>query len=72
MNAKRWSGLSGLARAGIVVLATAQVALAVTAWADLARRDADEVRGSKAWWAAAIAINFVGPAAYFTRGRVRR
>ena len=46
-----------------------QLSLAATAWADLARRPADEVNGSKATWAAVIAINFVGPVLYFTKGR---
>jgi hypothetical protein len=34
-------------------------------------RPAEEIRGSKAKWAAIIAINYVGPILYFTRGRVR-
>ncbi|NLV78910.1 MAG: hypothetical protein GXY65_06120 [Rhodococcus sp.] len=53
----------------IVVLASIQLALAVTAWADLARRPADKVDGSKLKWASIIAINFVGPIAYFRKGR---
>ena len=53
----------------ILTLASVQVSLAATAWADLATRPAEKVNGSKGKWAAIIAINFVGPALYFLRGR---
>ena len=66
---KTWSELTDRQRTAILVLGSVQMALAATAWADLAQRDASEVNGSKAKWAAIIAINFVGPIAYFTRGR---
>ncbi len=56
-------------QAAIVVAGCVQVSLAAAAWADLARRPAEEVVGSKGKWAAIIAINFVGPLAYFARGR---
>jgi len=46
--------------------------LAATAWADLASRPAEQVNGSKAKWAAIIAINFFGPFAYFRWGRSPR
>ncbi|MDV7245290.1 MULTISPECIES: PLDc N-terminal domain-containing protein [Rhodococcus] len=61
--------MTGRQRGGLVVLATVQVVLAVAAWLDLARRDPQEINGSKGKWAAAIAVNFIGPVAYFTRGR---
>lgn len=57
---------------GTRVLASLQLALAATAWIDLARRPADQVNGSKVRWAAVIAINFVGPILYFTKGRKAR
>jgi hypothetical protein len=47
-------------------------ALRLTALIDLARRPAEQVRGSKKAWAAAILlINSMGavPLAYFTHGR---
>ena len=44
---KRWKDFSSGQRAAIVALASVQVALAGTAWIDLARRDASEVNGSK-------------------------
>jgi hypothetical protein len=68
---KGWSDLSPGQRRATGVLGAVQAALAVAAWTDLARRPAGEVRGPKIAWAAIIAINFVGPIAYFARGRVR-
>jgi len=66
---KKWSDLTSAQQTAILVAGCVQVSLAATAWADLARRPAREVAGSKAKWAAIIAINFVGPLAYFARGR---
>ena len=68
---KSWSDLSTSQRVGLSIVAVAEFALAVTAWTDLARRPARSVRGPKGVWAGVIAINFVGPVAYFVRGRVR-
>ena len=65
----RWSDLSDREKTAVLVLASVQVSLAATAWIDLARRPAAQVRGSKAAWALGIAVNFVGPIAYFTVGR---
>nr|WP_187700042.1 MULTISPECIES: hypothetical protein [Dietzia] len=53
----------------LLTLISVQVSLAATAWADLASRPAAKVQGSKGKWAAIIAINFIGPILYFTRGR---
>lgn len=69
MAKKRWRDLSGGQRAVVVTLTSVQLSLAVSAWADLATRPAEQVNGSKAKWAAVIAINFVGPVLYFTKGR---
>jgi hypothetical protein len=69
MAKKKWSDLTSGQQAAIVVAGCVQVSLAAAAWADLARRPAEEVVGSKGKWAAIIAINFVGPVAYFARGR---
>ncbi|MBC9821203.1 PLDc N-terminal domain-containing protein [Terrabacter sp. MAHUQ-38] len=66
---KQWSDLSRRQRTAVLVGGCVQLSLAVTAWVDLARRDPGEVNGNKAKWAAIIAINWVGPIAYFTRGR---
>lgn len=67
---RQWSDLSPAQQAGIVVAGTVQVALAATAWWDLAHRPASQVRGPKPLWAVGIAVNWVGPLAYFTVGRM--
>ncbi|WP_189210332.1 PLDc N-terminal domain-containing protein [Actinokineospora fastidiosa] len=67
-----WRSLSREQRVAVIVLAAAQIGLAVAAWADLARRPASAVRGGKRGWAWAIAVNFVGPIAYFRYGRRTR
>ncbi|MGY1616225.1 PLD nuclease N-terminal domain-containing protein [Geodermatophilus sp. SYSU D00691] len=72
MARERWSELSGRQRAALLTLASVQLSLAATAWTDLARRPARQVNGPKAVWALVIAVNFVGPAAYFLWGRRRR
>jgi len=69
MARKRWSDLTPAQQTGILVMASVQISLAATAWVDLARRPADQVRGSKLAWTAAIAVNFVGPISYFAFGR---
>lgn len=67
----RWSEMSSKQKAAVLTLASVQVSLAATAWADLAFRSNSEVHGRKGKWAAIIAINFVGPILYFKRG-IRR
>ena len=71
MPRKRWSDLSDREKTAVLVVASVQISLAVTAWIDLVRRPPELVRGPKAAWAAGIAVNFVGPLAYFTVGRRR-
>lgn len=68
---RRWHDLSSRQQTAVLTLASVQLSLAATAWADLATRPAAEVNGSKRRWAAIIAINVVGPMAYFRRGRRR-
>lgn len=68
---RRWSELSTGQRALLLTLASVQVSMSVSAWSDLASRPSSQVSGSKGKWAAIIAINFVGPVVYFTRG-IRR
>jgi hypothetical protein len=70
-DTKRWSDLSPQQRAGGIVSAVIQLALAAAAWTDLAKRPADEVRGPKPMWAVIILVNFVGPISYFVFGRRR-
>jgi Phospholipase_D-nuclease N-terminal len=71
MARKRWSDLSDREKTAVLVMASVQISLAVTAWVDLARRPAELVRGPKPAWAAVIAVNFVGPVSYFAFGRRR-
>jgi len=68
---RRWNELSGGQQAAVLTLASVQLSLAATAWADLATRPAGQVNGSKVRWAFVIAINFFGPLAYFRWGRRR-
>jgi hypothetical protein len=53
----------------VFVAAAVQLSLAATAWADLATRTRAEVNGSRTMWAAVIAVNVVGPLAWFRWGR---
>ena len=69
MPSKRWSDLTPGQQTAILVAVSVQISLAVTAWVDLARRPAAQVRGPKIAWVPAIAVNFVGPLTYFAFGR---
>jgi hypothetical protein len=71
MARQRWREMSSKRQTAVLCLASVQLSLAATAWLDLARHPAEEINGSKGKWAAIIAISFVGPGAYFRRGRVR-
>jgi hypothetical protein len=69
MTRRTWSDLTPKQQTAVLVLGSVQLSLAATAWADLARRPRETVNGSKIRWALIIAINFVGPIAYFRWGR---
>lgn len=72
MAKKRWNELGPRTRRLIVAGAAFEGTLKIAALMDLARRPADEIRGSKLRWAAAITlVNSVGavPITYFLRGR---
>lgn len=71
MARRRWNELTEGEKTAILVAASVQISLAATAWVDLARRPATQVRGPKPFWAVAIAVNFVGPISYFAVGRRR-
>lgn len=68
---KQWSDLTDREKVAIIAAAGVQLTLATAAWWDLAHRPAAQVRGPKAAWALGIAVNFVGPIAYFAVGRQR-
>ncbi|MGY1607771.1 MULTISPECIES: PLD nuclease N-terminal domain-containing protein [unclassified Geodermatophilus] len=67
----RWADLSPRRKGVLLALGSVQLSLAVAAWTDLARRRPDQVHGRKAVWAAVIAVNWVGPLAWFRWGRRR-
>lgn len=69
MRTRRWDELSPRQQTATLVAASVQLSLAATAWAQLATTPAAEVNGSKVRWAAIIAINFLGPLAWFRWGR---
>ena len=69
MARRRWADLTGSQKAVVVALGSVQLALAAAAWADLAARPRTRVKGRKAVWAAVIAVNWIGPLAYFRWGR---
>ncbi len=66
---KRWSDLSTGSKVALIVLTMVQLSLLVAALWDLARRPAEEIRGSKRLWMGVVFINWVGPLAYFAVGR---
>lgn len=70
-QARRWQDLSPRQRRGIVVSGVVQVALLLAALRDLRRRPAEQIRGSKRLWSAAVFVNWLGPLAYFLYGRRR-
>ena len=69
MTRRSWSDLTPGQQTAVLVVGSVQLSLAATAWSDLARRPPEAVNGSKIVWALVIAINFVGPIAYFRWGR---
>ena len=69
MRPQRWTDLSDRQQMGLLALASVQLSLSATAWADLVTRPAALVNGRKGVWAAVIGVNFFGPIAYFARGR---
>ena len=71
---KKWNDLEPRTRRLLVFAAAIEGVLKIAALSDLVRRPSSEVRGSKAGWAAAVAlINALGavPIAYFVWGRRR-
>ena len=75
MANKKWNELSQRNRRLIIIGGVFEGLLKTAALVDLVRRPADEIRGSKPGWAAAIVlISSLGavPIAYFAYGRRRR
>lgn len=63
-----WSELGVGKKATIMLTGSLQAFLAIAAWRNLAKQPAKQVNGRKSIWAAVIAINWVGPIAYFIWG----
>lgn len=66
---KRWSELGRGAKGAIIAAAIVQIALQIAALRDLSQRTPAQVNGPKKAWVAASFLNFLGPTAYFLRGR---
>ena len=64
-----WREMSGKQRAATAVVGAAQIALTAAAYRDLVRRPAEQVNGPKVAWGLALLVNWVGPLAYFVKGR---
>ena len=74
MARRQWSDLSKRTQRLIIIGAAAETSLKAAALADMKRRPASQVRGSKWIWAPAVTvINSFGlaPLAYFVFGRRR-
>jgi hypothetical protein len=67
----QWKDLSKGQRTAIVAGAVVQLTLLAAAQIDIARRPAEEIRGSKWLWRILTLVNFIGPLAYFAFGRKR-
>jgi hypothetical protein len=68
---KKWAELSDRQRSWLLAAAAAELSLKIAALVDIKRRPADRIRGPKALWRAAMAVNLLGPVSYFTIGRRR-
>ncbi len=70
---KRWSDLTAREKAPFVLRGIVQNALLAAALADIYRRPAEEIKGSKWLWSTVAFVNFmgIGPIAYFLLGRKR-
>jgi hypothetical protein len=72
MVGRRWSELDPRLRQAITLAGAVEAGLKIAALIDLAQRPRRQIRGSKAWWAAAIALVNSGgavPILYLLRGR---
>ena len=67
----RWANLSESQRRLLMAAAAAEASLKIAALIDIQRRPADQIRGPKAFWRAAMVVNLLGPLSYFAVGRKR-
>ncbi|MBD7981895.1 MULTISPECIES: PLDc N-terminal domain-containing protein [Oerskovia] len=66
---KTWNEFSAGKKVLMLAVSVVQISLTVAGYRDLAKRSADEVEGSKLAWGVAMLANWVGPIAYFAKGR---
>ena len=71
MTTRSWSELSDRQKTAILVLVSVELSLTATALVDLVRRPAEQIRGRKAFWAAGLLVQPVGPIAYLVWGARR-
>ncbi len=64
-----WSDLSDTQKFAFGVLGAVEFVLLIAALADIRRRPAEQINGSKGMWTALSFIEFFGPIAYFLVGR---
>ena len=69
MPNKKWSDLTPTQQKLIIAGGAVELALTMAALVSLAKRPSNRVRGPKAMWVLAQAIQPFGPIAYFTLGR---
>jgi Phospholipase_D-nuclease N-terminal len=69
--AQQWARLSERQRTLLVGAAAAELSLKIAALVDIARRPAEQIRGPKMLWRAAMVVNLLGPLSYFLFGRRR-
>lgn len=72
MAKKKWKDLRPWAKRAIVVGGTIQLSLMAAAQADISRRPAEDINGSKLRWRLISMVNVAGPILYFLLGRRRR
>ncbi|MBC7592892.1 MAG: PLDc_N domain-containing protein [Kineosporiaceae bacterium] len=66
-----WSGLNKYQQSAVAALGCLEIVLTTATIRDLARRPSTQVRGPKALWWLASAVQPVGPMAYLAFGRSR-
>jgi hypothetical protein len=78
IQGKKWDELSPQGKTRVILSATLQVisgivqlALLISALADIRRRPPEQIRGKKWAWVLISFINYIGPIAYFLFGRVK-
>jgi hypothetical protein len=68
---KKWSELPTSARIGVVLMGMIQLSLMMAALMDIRKRPAEQINGSKKMWTILAFVNWIGPIAYFVKGRKR-